>query len=462
MKTNKLENLDELRIMPNAGKNVPKLYIETYGCQMNVADSEVVAAIMTDKGYSISENIEDANVILVNTCSIRENAEKKVRQRLNDYKKYKKKDKDLLIGVIGCMAERLKQKLLEEEKLVDMVVGPDAYRDLPKLIKEAGSGQQAINVLLSREETYADINPVRLGKNNVSAFVSIMRGCDKMCSYCVVPFTRGRERSRDPYTVVREVNDLIAKGYKEVTLLGQNVDSYLWEDKESGEKTNFANLLEMVAKTSSKLRVRYSTSHPKDMTDEVLYTMAKYDNICKNIHLPVQSGNNRVLENMHRGYTREWYMDRIRAIRKILPECALSSDFIAGFCDETEEEHKETLSLMEWVGYDFAFMFKYSERPNTYAERKLTNNVPDKVKARRLTEIIELQHRMSLESNRKDIGKTFEVLVEGVSKKSDERLFGRNSQNKVVVFDKSNIEVGDYINVKVTDCTSATLKGVVI
>ncbi|NOZ46094.1 MAG: tRNA (N6-isopentenyl adenosine(37)-C2)-methylthiotransferase MiaB [Chlorobi bacterium] len=462
MKTNKLENLDKLRIVSKAGENGPKLYIETYGCQMNVADSEVVAAIMTNKGYSISENMEDANIILVNTCSIRENAEQKVRQRLNDYKKHKKKDKDLLIGVIGCMAERLKTKLLEEEKLVDMVVGPDAYRDLPKLVEEAGSGQQAINVLLSREETYADINPVRLGKNNVSAFVSIMRGCDKMCAYCVVPFTRGRERSRDPYTIVREVNDLIAKGYKEVTLLGQNVDSYIWKDEENNQAINFAGLLEMVAKTSSNLRVRYSTSHPKDMTDEVLYTMAKYDNICKNIHLPVQSGNNRVLENMHRGYTREWYMDRIRAIRKILPNCALSSDFIAGFCDETEEEHKETLSLMKWVEYDFAYMFKYSERPNTFAHRKLKDNVPEEIKTRRLTEIIDLQNKLSLKSNKKDIGKTFEVLVEGVSKKSNERLFGRNSQNKVIVFDKGKAKTGDYVNVKVLECTSATLKGSIV
>ncbi len=462
MGKNKFENLDKLKILPNTGGNGQKIYIETYGCQMNVVDSEVVAAIMTDNGFSISENLEDANIILVNTCSIRENAEQKVRQRLNDYKKYKKKDKGILIGVIGCMAERLKQKLLEEEKLVDMVIGPDAYRDLPKLVEEAGSGQQAINVLLSREETYADINPVRLGKNNVTAFVSIMRGCDQMCSYCVVPFTRGRERSRDPYTIIREVNDLIAKGYKEVTLLGQNVNSYIWENKENNRKISFASLLEMVAKTSPDLRVRYSTSHPKDMTDDVLHTMAKYDNICKNIHLPVQSGNNRVLENMRRGYTREWYMDRIRAIKKILPGCGLSSDFITGFCDETEEEHKDTLSLMKWAGFDFAFMFKYSERPNTYAERKLKDNIPDETKSRRLTKIIELQNKLSLESNKKDIGKTFEVLVEGVSRKSDERLFGRNSQNKVVVFDRGNIEIGDYVNVKITECTSATLKGIVV
>jgi tRNA-2-methylthio-N6-dimethylallyladenosine synthase len=435
-----------------------KMYIETYGCQMNVADSEVVVSILNKQGFGLSDDYKDTDLILVNTCSIRDNAEQRVFNRLNEFKHLKKKNKGLLIGIIGCMAERLKEKLLEEEKLVDIVVGPDAYRELPKLVKEAEGGQKAINVLLSREETYAEISPVRLDKNGVSSFVSIMRGCDNMCAYCVVPFTRGRERSRDPKTILREVQELIDMGYKEVTLLGQNVDKYNWNKGE----VNFAQLLEMTAQLSPQLRVRFSTSYPQDMTDEVLYTIAKYHNICNYIHLPVQSGSTRILEKMKRGYTREWYMDRISAIKRIITDCAISSDFIAGFCTETEEDHKDTLSIMEWVGYDYSYMFKYSERPNTFAARKFEDDVPDEVKSRRLSEIIELQNRLSLESNQRDIGKTFEVLIEGTSKKSDNRLFGRNSQNKVIVFDKGNHQIGDYVMVKVNECSSATLLGEVV
>ncbi|MEN8118816.1 MAG: tRNA (N6-isopentenyl adenosine(37)-C2)-methylthiotransferase MiaB [Bacteroidota bacterium] len=431
------------------------VYIETYGCQMNVADSEVVVSILNKNGFAYTEDYQNADLILINTCSIRENAEKRVFNRLGQFKHLKKKNKGLLIGIIGCMAERLKEKLLEQEKLVDLVVGPDAYRDLPALVQKAEGGQQAINVLLSREETYAEISPVRLDKNGVSAFVSIMRGCDNMCTYCVVPFTRGRERSRDPETILNEVKELIQKGYKEVTLLGQNVDKYNWKDGE----VNFAQLLEMTAKLAPKLRVRFSTSYPQDMTDEVLHTIAKYDNICKYIHLPVQSGSTRILDLMKRGYTREWYMGRIEAIKRIIPACAISSDFITGFCSETEEEHKETLSIMEWTGFDYSYMFKYSERPNTYAARKLTDDLTEDVKGRRLEEIIQLQNSLSLKSNQKDVGKTFEVLVEGVSKKSDKRLFGRNSQNKVIVFDRTNQKIGDYVDVKVVNCTSATLMG---
>ncbi len=432
-----------------------KVYIETYGCQMNVADSEVVISILNKSGFAYTDDLNEADLILVNTCSIRENAETRVFNRLVHFKHLKKKKQGLLVGVIGCMAERLKEKLLEEEKLVDLVVGPDAYRDLPKLVQQAESGQQAINVLLSREETYAEISPVRLDKNGVSAFVSIMRGCDNMCAYCVVPFTRGRERSRDPQTILNEVQELIDKGYKEVTLLGQNVDKYNWN---SGE-VNFAKLLEMTAQLNPKLRVRFSTSYPQDMTDEVLYAIAKYDNICKYIHLPVQSGSTRMLDLMKRGYTREWYMNRITAIKNIIPDCAISSDFITGFCGETEKDHEDTLSLMEWVKFDYAYMFKYSERPNTYAARNLKDDIPEDVKSRRLDEIIQLQNKLSLASNKKDIGKSFEVLVEGVSKKSDNRLFGRNSQNKVIVFDQKNHQIGDYVQVKVTNCTSATLMG---
>ncbi|NJO91065.1 MAG: tRNA (N6-isopentenyl adenosine(37)-C2)-methylthiotransferase MiaB [Chloroflexia bacterium] len=435
-----------------------KMYIETYGCQMNVADSEVVVSILNKQGFGLSDDYKDADLILVNTCSIRDNAEQRVFNRLNEFKHLKKKNKGLLVGIIGCMAERLKEQLLEEEKLVDIVVGPDAYRELPKLVKEAEGGQKAINVLLSREETYAEISPVRLDKNGVSSFVSIMRGCDNMCAYCVVPFTRGRERSREPKTILQEVQELIDMGYKEVTLLGQNVDKYNWNKGE----VNFAQLLEMTAQLSPQLRVRFSTSYPQDMTDEVLHTIAKYDNVCNYIHLPVQSGSTRILEKMKRGYSREWYMDRISAIKRIIPDCAISSDFIAGFCTETEEDHQDTLSIMEWVGYDYSYMFKYSERPNTFAARKFDDDVPDEVKSHRLSEIIELQNRLSLESNQRDVGKTFEVLIEGTSKKSDDRLFGRNSQNKVIVFDKGNHQIGDYVMVKVNECSSATLLGEVV
>lgn len=438
-------------------KGRSKVYIETYGCQMNVADSEVVVSILNKQGFGLSDNYKEADLILINTCSIRDNAEQRIFNRLNEFKHLKKKNKGLLVGIIGCMAERLKEDLLEKEKLVDIVVGPDAYRELPKLVEEAEGGQKAINVLLSREETYAEISPVRLDKNGVSSFVSIMRGCDNMCAYCVVPFTRGRERSRDPETIIHEVKELLEAGYKEVTLLGQNVDKYNWNKGE----VNFAQLLEMTAKVSPELRVRFSTSYPQDMTDEVLHTIAKYDNICKYIHLPVQSGSTRILEKMKRGYTREWYMDRISAIKRIIPDCAISSDFIAGFCTETEEDHKDTLSIMEWVGYEFSYMFKYSERPNTFAARKFEDDVPEEVKGRRLQEIIELQNRLSLESNQRDIGKTFEVLIEGTSKKSEDRLFGRNSQNKVIVFDKKDCEIGDYVNVKVESCSSATLLGAI-
>ncbi len=431
------------------------VYIETYGCQMNVADSEVVVSILNKSGYAYTEDLEIADLILVNTCSIRENAEKRVFNRLGQFKHLKKKNKGLLIGIIGCMAERLKERLLEKEKLVDLVIGPDAYRDLPALVQKAEGGQKAINVLLSREETYAEISPVRLDKNGVSSFVSIMRGCDNMCAYCVVPFTRGRERSREPKTILNEVKELIALGYKEVTLLGQNVDKYDWEKG----KVSFAKLLEMTAKLDPKLRVRFSTSYPQDMTNEVLHVIAKYDNICKYIHLPVQSGSSRILEAMKRGYTREWYIGRIEAIKKIIPDCAISSDFITGFCSETEEDHQETLSIMELVKFDYSYMFKYSERPNTFAEKKLEDNVNEEIKGRRLDELIKLQNRLSLESNQKNIGKSFEVLIEGVSKKSENRLFGRNSQNKVIVFDRKECNIGEYVQVSVIDCTSATLLG---
>lgn len=428
---------------------------------MNFNDSEVVASILTANGYQITEEMEEADVILVNTCSIRENAETRVWGRLDVFRLQKKKNPSLLIGVLGCMAERLKDKLLENEKLVDIVVGPDAYRELPILLRSAEEGQKGINVLLSREETYSDISPVRLDKNGVSAFVSIMRGCNNMCTYCVVPYVRGAERSRNPETILREVQDLINDGYREVTLLGQNVDSYNWAN-ESGERVSFAELLEKVAKLDTRLRVRFSTSHPKDLSDEVLYTMAMYENICSHIHLPVQSGSTRILELMNRGYTREYYMQRVEAIRRILPDSSLSTDIIAGFCSETEVDHDQTLTLMKWVGYDFAFMFKYSERPNTKAARKFEDDVPEDVKTRRLTEIIELQGKLSEDSKRKDIGRCFEVLVEGVSKKSENHYYGRTSQNKVVVFPKESSRIGDYVYVEIKDSTPATLLGVII
>ncbi|WP_321426964.1 tRNA (N6-isopentenyl adenosine(37)-C2)-methylthiotransferase MiaB [uncultured Acetobacteroides sp.] len=451
--------VDFKSIRPVVNESLPKLYIETYGCQMNVNDSEVVVSIMQHNGYSLTKDLAKADLILINTCSIRDNAEQRVWGRLDVFKQQKKK-RPVLVGVIGCMAERLKTKLLEEDKVVDIVVGPDAYRDLPNLVVGADGGQKGINVLLSREETYADLSPVRLDQNGVTAFVSIMRGCNNMCTYCVVPYTRGAERSRNPYTILREVQELADNGYKEVTLLGQNVNSYRWTTTEGdAEEVSFANLLDMVARQNPRMRIRYSTSHPRDMKDEVLEVMAAHDNICKYIHLPAQSGNTRMLQVMNRCYTREWYLDRIAAIRRYMPDCAISTDIIAGFCTETEEEHQDTLSLMDEVGYEFAYMFKYSERPNTKAQRTLTDDVPDEVKTRRLNEIIDLQNKLSLRSNQKDIGKEFEVLVEGTSKRSQEELFGRNSQNKVIVFARKDYKVGDFVKVRVTQASSATLKG---
>ncbi len=442
-------------VKPVYNESLPKVYIETYGCQMNSSDSEVVASIMQANGYSITENLNEADVILINTCSIRDNAEIRIWGRLENLHIEKKKRPNLLVGVIGCMAERLKEKLIERDSFVDLVVGPDAYRELPQLVRAAEGGQKGINVLLSREETYAEISPIRLDKNGVSAFVSIMRGCNNMCSYCVVPYTRGAERSRDPQTIVREVEELFANGYREVTLLGQNVNSYGWEDKE--ESISFAELLEMVARVNPSLRVRYSTSNPKDISDEVLYTMAMYENICNSIHLPVQSGSTRMLELMNRGYSRDFYMSRIESIRNILPDCSITTDIIAGFCSETEEDHQQTLSLMEWLKCDYAFMYKYSERPNTKAARHYKDDVPEDVKSQRLAEIISLQGKISLASKKKDIGKSFEVLVEGVSKRSTEFLYGRTSQNNVVVFPKENLKIGDYVYVEITGCTSSTL-----
>ncbi|MFM2206599.1 MAG: hypothetical protein RL213_574 [Bacteroidota bacterium] len=470
----------EAILVPSVAGN-KKLYLESYGCQMNFSDSEIVASIMAGIGYSTTRNMEEADVILLNTCAIRDNAEQKVWSRLREIRGAKKRNEDLVIGVLGCMAERLKTELLEKEKLVDIVVGPDAYRDLPNLIASAESGQKAVNVLLSREETYAEINPVRLGTNGVSAFISIMRGCDNMCSFCVVPFTRGRERSREPESIINEARDLFRKGYREVTLLGQNVDSYLWwgggpkkdlptetvqaalehrlPESEQRQFTTFADLMEQVASVDKDLRVRFSTSNPRDMTDAVLHVMAKYDNICKYIHLPVQSGSSEVLEKMNRGYTREQYMDRIEAIRRIVPGCAVSTDIISGFCGETEEQHRETLSLMEWAGYDYAYMFKYSERPGTLAARKYPDDVAEEVKTRRLTEIIDLQNRLSLLSNRRHVGKVHRVLIEAPSKRSEEQLSGRNSENKVIVFPRNVYKPGEYADVRVVDCTSATLIG---
>lgn len=446
-----------------------KLYLESYGCSMNFSDSEVVASILAKDGFETTRDVEQADVILINTCSIRENAEVRVRKRLHDFKKQKKAQPELVVGILGCMAERLKQSLLEEEKLVDIVAGPDSYRDLPNLIGEAGSGQKAVNVLLSREETYADISPVRLDKGGVSGFVSITRGCDNMCSFCVVPFTRGRERSRDPKTIVQECQSLFDAGYREVTLLGQNVDSYRWNMSSKGEikdetreTTNFAQLMAMVAEVNPLLRVRFSTSHPKDMTDELLEVMAKYNNICPYIHLPVQSGSTEVLKRMNRGYSREWYLDRIAAIQRIIPGCAVSTDIITGFCGETEAQHEETKSLMEAVKFDFAYMYIYSERPKTLAERKYEDDISAEVKSRRLTEIIDIQRKNSLLSNQKQLGQIQEVLVEGLSKKSPDELAGRNPWNAKVVFPKGDIKPGEYVMVKITDCTSATLIGEII
>lgn len=438
-------------------KEKKRLYIETYGCQMNLSDSEIVSSIMAEDGYKASSEAKNADIIFINTCSIRDNAEQRIRKRLREIKKMKKANPDLKVGILGCMAERLKQQLLDEEDVVDLIVGPDAYRDLPNLIKTVESGRRAINVLLSEEETYSEIEPVRLGSNNISAYISIMRGCENFCTYCVVPFTRGKERSRDPETIINEARDLVAKGYKEVTLLGQNVNSYSWKSDNGG--VSFPELIAKIAAISPQLRVRFATSHPKDISDELIKTIANTPNICKAIHLPVQSGSNKVLKRMSRKYTREWYMDRISTIKKYIPDCGLSTDVITGFCGETEEEHKETLSLMEWAGYDYAFMFKYSERPNTIAQKKFDDDVPEKAKSARLTEIIDLQQKLSLRSNKQNIGKTFEVLVENFSKRSNEDLAGRNSQNKMVVFPKKDFKVGDYVMVKITDCTAATLIG---
>lgn len=436
-----------------------KLYIETYGCQMNFADSEIVGSILIDNDCALTEDIEKADIILINTCSIRENAEIRIFNRLKDLRHLKKKNPLLIVGIIGCMAERMKEELLEKEPVVDLIAGPDTYRHLPDMIKELTPDKKAVDTLLSTHETYDDVRPVRINSNGVSAFISIMRGCENFCTYCVVPYTRGKERSRDPKTIVNEATFLVENGFKEVTLLGQNVNSYKWIDDATGTVTDFSKLMAMVAEISPKLRVRFATSHPKDLSDDLIKTIAVYDNICKYIHLPLQSGSSAVLKRMNRKYTREWYFDRITAIRNMIPDCAVSTDVIAGFCGETEEDHLQTLEMMRKVGYTYAYMFKYSERPNTLAQRNFPNDVPEDVKTRRLEEIIELQQQLSYEGNKQDVGKIFEILVEGESKRSSDELFGRNSQNKVIVFEREDVKVGDYITVKVTDCTAATLRG---
>ena len=442
-------------IRPIIDPSKPKVYIETYGCQMNVNDSEVILSILQDAGYVLTEDIEDANIILANTCSIRDNAEQRIWGRIDQFKLQKRKRDNVIIGIVGCMAERLKDKLLEA---VDLVAGPDSYRTLPELLEAIRPDKPQINVLLSHEETYAEISPVRLDKNGVSAFISIMRGCNNVCSYCVVPYTRGAERSRDPHTIVREAQELYDNGYKEVTLLGQNVDSYYWKDKENADRNvNFAQLLEMVAQISPDLRVRFSTSHPKDISDEVIYTMAMYENICKHIHLPVQSGSSIMLEKMRRKYDREWYLERVRKIRSVIPDCGITTDVIAGFCGETEQDHKDTLTLMEEVVFDSAFMFAYSERPGTLASRKYPDDIPYELKTQRLNEIIALQGRMSLKSNEKEVGRILKVLVEGPSKKNQEELCGRASSNKMCVFPSRGEKAGDYCEVEVVSVTSATL-----
>ena len=434
-----------------------RIYIETYGCQMNVNDSEVMLSILHDAGYVRTMDMNDADIILVNTCAIRDNAEQRIHGRLEQFRLQKQRRGNVIVGVTGCMAERLKDKLLDNH-IVDLVAGPDAYRDLPRMIEATTPDSPQINVLLSHEETYADIIPERMDRNGVSAYISIMRGCNNVCSYCVVPYTRGAERSRDPRTIIREAEDIVAKGYREVCLLGQNVDSYLWEDPETADRNmNFAQLLEAVAKVSPDLRVRFSTSHPKDISDEVIYTMAMYSNICRHIHLPVQSGSNVMLEKMRRKYTREWYLERVQKIRSVIPDCGITTDVIAGFCGETEEDHRDTLSLMEKVGFDSAFMFQYSERPGTLAARKYKDDVPEEVKTRRLNEIIALQNRLSLQSNEREIGRTHRVLIEGVSKKNADELFGRASNNKVCVFPAEGHHIGEYVDVEVVSCTSATL-----
>ncbi|WP_374165735.1 tRNA (N6-isopentenyl adenosine(37)-C2)-methylthiotransferase MiaB [Arcticibacter sp. MXS-1] len=463
------KELDEARqgealMLDNEGAdNGRKLYIESYGCAMNFSDSEIVASIMSNMGFQTTTDYKEADVIFINTCSIRENAEQRVRNRLREFGIAKVKNPGMVVGVLGCMAERLKAKFLEEEKLVDVVVGPDAYRDLPNLIGQVDEGNRAVNVLLSREETYADINPVRLNSNGITAFISIMRGCDNMCSFCVVPFTRGRERSRDAHSIVKEAMELFEQGYREVTLLGQNVDSYKWTSADGSEKVNFAGLLELVALISPDLRVRFSTSHPKDITDEVLYTMARHENICKYIHLPVQSGNSRVLELMNRTYDREWYMGRVDSIRRIIPGCAISTDVIAGFCTETEEEHQDTLSMMDYVKYDYAYMFMYSERPGTLAAKRYTDDIPEDVKKRRLNEIVAKQQQYSHERLQQQVGKVQKVLIEGFSRKSELDYCGRNDLNAMVVFPASErYKPGQYVNVHIDRCTTATLLGTVV
>ncbi len=443
-------SFNQLRPLTGEGR---KLFIETYGCQMNVGDSEIIISILQQHGYIYTEQLSEADVVLINTCSVRDNAEQRIWGRLSEMRRLKKQRPQLLVGIVGCMAERLKEQLLEGNTGVDVVAGPDTYRDLPKLLKSAEGGSKGVNVLLSTEETYAEIAPVRIDKNGVSGFISIMRGCNNFCSYCVVPYTRGRERSRDCNTIVAEARQLFENGYREVTLLGQNVNSYRF-----GE-VDFPELMRLVASISPLLRVRFATSHPKDMSDRLLEVMASMKNICRAIHLPAQSGSTTMLERMNRKYTREWYLDRIAAIRRYMPDCAITTDLIAGFSGETEEEHQQTLSLMREVGYDFAFMFKYSERPGTFASKHLTDDVPDEVKSRRLQEIIALQNELGLESYRRDVGKEFEILVEGASRRDEAQLFGRTSQNKVVVFDRGDHKAGDYVRVHVTSCTSATLIG---
>ena len=440
--------------------NSKKLFIETYGCQMNISDSEVVVSILEKEGYELTKNAKEADLIFVNTCSIRENAEKKVRNRIQEFKHLKKKKPSLKVGILGCMAERLKETLLKEEDFIDMVVGPDAYRDLPNLISQTEDGRQMANTVLSLEETYAEITPVRLDKNGISAFISIMRGCDNYCSYCVVPYTRGHERSRDPESIIAEAKDLHTKGYKEITLLGQNVNSYNWEL--NGNKINFAKLLKMVAEVSTELRLRFSTSHPKDISDELIETIANTANICNSLHLPVQSGSSTTLKRMKRSYDREWYMNRIAKIKSLIPNCGLSTDIITGFCGETDEEHNETTALMQEVGYDYAFMFKYSERPDTFAANRMADDVDEDVKSERLNEIIAMQQKTSLASNQKDVGKIFNVLVDNVSKRSNEQMSGRTAENKVMVFDRKDAKLGDYVDVKCTKCTVGTLLGEIV
>ena len=442
--------INTLRPLQGDGR---KLFIETYGCQMNVGDSEIVVSIMQDEGYFHTDSLDEADIVLINTCSIRDNAEQRIWGRLNELRRYRRRKPSLIVGVIGCMAERLKEQLIESEYGVDIVAGPDSYRDLPHLVREAEAGGKGINVMLSREETYAEVAPVRLDRNGVSAFVSIMRGCNNYCSYCVVPYTRGVERSRDPQTILSEVRTLLENGYREVTLLGQNVNSYRYGD------VGFPELIGSVADLSPLLRVRFATSHPNDLSNGLLQVMASRPNICRCIHLPAQSGSTAMLEKMNRKYTREWYLDRIAAIRRYMPDCAITTDIIAGFCGETEADHEATLSLMREVGYEFAYMFKYSERPGTFAQRHMADDVPDEVKTARLSQIIELQNELSAASNRRDVGREFEILVEGVSKRSDAQLFGRTSQNKVVVFDRGDHRIGEYVKVRVTGCSSATLLG---